>query len=268
VQTLKTDYEQVKKTGENAMSKLKSFFNKWRLFAIFVILVYLIGVYLLFPLASLYISTVNYPNNNTPYNSNGVIITQDTTNLIDRNYFEVGDIAVFTFNITNTHDMSISYVFNSSITYSQYGYPQTFTLNASQSKTIVEELPVNTQGSNGFLFVLTAYYPNSSSTDSFSLPTTINAVSMSDELSLISSQSTFLLYMLLGAFALVAAVKEFKELGNKEEQNSTSNVQNHQQLTQRIRVCNYCDGENPSDNIFCSWCGRKLKATAASHSEK
>lgn len=264
MQTLKTDNGQIRKTGKNVLSKLKSlfnrlksFFNRWRIATIILILAYVISVLIFFPLAFLTITSVNVPIDKMPLNDNGVTVNQNVTNLIGRDHFDVGDIAVFSFNITNTHAFAVNCVFNSSITFSQYGYPQSFTLNASQSTALVEELPVNTQGSNGFLFTLTVTYD--SSTDILHISQTINAISFSDELSLVSSQSTFLLAMLLGAFALVAAVKEFKELGEKREQNSTS---------KKIRVCNYCDGENPSDNIFCNWCGKKLKETLASRSEK
>jgi len=149
---------------------MATWLNKWRLAAIILVLAYVIGVVRVFPLASLSITSVNYPTNHTYFNDNGVLVTLNLTNLIGRNHFDVGDIAVFTFNIINTHNFTVNSNFNSSMTYSQYGYPQTFTLNPNQSENITEELPVNTQGSNGFLFALTSIYDNGNAIDTISIP--------------------------------------------------------------------------------------------------
>lgn len=185
--------------------------NRWQIAAIVLIVVYVIIVYLLLPLASLSL-TENLPISNT-FNESGMIVNMTISNLADRDYFIVGDLAVFTFNITNILGQSATFDYNSSVKYGRYGWPQSFTLNSYQSRNITEELPMNSEGSNGFLFHVVETYQNS--VDDYSFDQSVKAISISDELSLISQRSTFILTMIIGIPAIVYGVKEFRELGKK-----------------------------------------------------
>jgi hypothetical protein len=118
------------------------------------------GVYLALPLASLSVTeTLPIPQN---YNMVGDFVVNETvTNLSGGDLFIVGDIGVFYFNVTNIVNQSTTFDFNSSVTYNQYGYPQIFTLNFSQSENITDAFPLNSEGSNGFVFTFVQSYDES-----------------------------------------------------------------------------------------------------------
>lgn len=190
---------------------MKSWLNRWQIATIALVAIYVFLVYAFLLLASLTL-TENLP---LPYTRNvgGFTVNGSISNLADRDYFMVGDLAVFSFNITNTYGQSATFDFNSSATFNQYGSPQSFTLNSYDSKNITEELPLNSEGSNGFLFHVVGKISNS--VDDLTIAQNLKALSISDEISLVSQTSTFILTMIIGIPAIVYGVKEFRELGRK-----------------------------------------------------
>jgi hypothetical protein len=193
------------------MIAMRTWLNRWQISTVILVATYVFLVYMFLPLASLSI-TQNLPSK-YPYNVSGITINETISNLADRDYFIVGDLAVFSFNITNTYGQPATFDYNSSVTFNQYGWPKSFTLNSYESKNITEELPLNSEGSNGFLFHVVGKISNS--VDDLSISQDLKAISISDEISLVSQTSTFILTMIIGIPAIVYGVKEFRELGRK-----------------------------------------------------
>jgi hypothetical protein len=192
--------------------------NRWHIATIILIIAYLVGVYLALPLASLSV-TETLPFHQD-YNMGGNFIVNETvTDSSGGDVFIVGDIGVFYFNVTNIVNQPTTFDFDSSVRYNQYGYPQTFTLNFSQSESITEEFPLNSEGSNGFIFYFVQHLGGGSS-NNFNLTNSLMAISISENISLIAQKSTFILTMIIGIPAIVYMVKEFRELGKKKEEKS------------------------------------------------
>jgi hypothetical protein len=130
-------------------------------------------------------------------------------------YFVAGDLAIFSFNITNTSNQSVTFNYNSSVTFlDYYGEPRSFTLDAYRSENFTEEFPLS-EGSNGFRFQIVETIGDL--TIQYNIgPQIIQAISPSYELSFYVGESTLLLSIMLGIPVIIYGVKEFRELGKKK----------------------------------------------------
>jgi len=128
--------------------------NKAQIASIILILAYVAIVYSFLPLPSL--SIVQTPSFTTKatYSRNYVTIEVTIRDFANRSHLVVGDLVVFSFNITNTYSQPATFDYNSSVTFLYYGKHRTFVLNASQSEDIDEKLPARLKETTIFSFKL------------------------------------------------------------------------------------------------------------------
>jgi len=187
----------------------------WLIIAFVCIVVYIIVVWLFIPLTSLsIIQSPPLPIERTQ-EKQYVIIEERIRNYANRNHFVVGDLVVFSFNITNTYNQTLAFSYNSSIPFLNYSSHRSFNLDYLQSRNITEELPISSEGNNVFRFQVGQYIGNSDF--HYKIEHILQAISFSDELSIIVSKSTFTITMIIGIPSILYGVKILKELYEKKK---------------------------------------------------
>lgn len=190
--------------------------NRWQMAAIVLIILYVAGVCLFLPLATLSIIRSPPLPMHEFYNLQYMTIELNIANSANRDHFIAGDLARFSFNVTNTYSRPATFDYNSSVTFLGYGCHRNFNLDSNQSKNITELLLVSYEGNNGFRFQIVQKIEENQELN-YSIPIFLVATSLSDELSLYFYKSTFLLTMIVGIPAIIYGVKQFVELGEKKK---------------------------------------------------
>lgn len=182
--------------------------------AVVILIIYVFFVINFLPIPGAITETPALPNY-MPYSGQYMTLEENVSDSQNLTYFVAGDLAIFSFNITNTANQPATFNYNSSATYvNYYGQPRNFTLNPYQSENFTEEFPLS-EGSNGFSFQIIQTMGDI--TGQYDIgPQILQAVSPSYELSFFVSQTTLVLTIILGIPAIIYGVKEFRELGRKK----------------------------------------------------
>lgn len=192
--------------------------HRWQIAAVVFLIAYVILVILFIPIPVSIGNSPAPPIIENPVVEQYVTIEENISDGRNLPYFVAGDLAVFSFNITNTYNQSVPFNYNSSVTFlDYYGLPRNFTLDAYKSENFTEYFPLS-EGSNGFRFRIVETIGDS--TFQYDIgPQIVQAISPSNELSFFIGESTLLLSFIIGIPAIIYGVKEFKELGRKRTNN-------------------------------------------------
>jgi hypothetical protein len=194
--------------------------NKWIIFTIVVIIVYFLIVDSLIPLTAITIySTPSAPIiHNRIYPQQNATIVESISDSENTTFFIAGDLAIISFNITNTSsassNQSETFTYSSSVQYLTWGQNRSFTLSPQKYKNFTEEFPLS-EGQNPFYFKISETIGYG--TYQQDLADTVEATSLSNALTIYIATATFILSMILGIPAICVGIYNFKKVCEKKK---------------------------------------------------